>query len=106
MTIQKNPFFWLLTIYTTLMLYKTPTISDSLIVISIASILIFQKYFLSKKELNSLGRPDDELSNLQRELEKERLKMTINQIKFESSRQQAMQDEKNAGGTDGRKYVF
>lgn len=105
MKILKSPIFLLILSYSLFMLYKTPMISDSIILIGLCSLLGFDKYLEFKKTTikNSSNTNSEKLRD---ELEQERLRILINQAKNDAARQTAAQDEKNAGGINGKRFVF
>lgn len=104
MKIFKKPFFWVITSYVAFMLYKTPEISDSLIIIALCAILGFTEYLEFRSSM--LPSNNTDLDKLREELDKERLKVLINQTKHEAVRQNAMLDDKNSGGLGEKRFVF
>lgn len=79
---------WLLLSYVAFCLYRTPEISDSVIVVAIATLTGFELFFKSKMDffLKTIEKnKDNELDELNRELQKASLNNRINDEKSRSN---------------------
>jgi hypothetical protein len=86
------------------MIYKTPSLSDSLIVIALSSLTGLVIYLNKKFEKKNVT----EVDKLEEQLKIERLKLNIDQIKENSLREKAIRDSRlsTMGYQEGKKIQF
>jgi hypothetical protein len=93
-------------IYSSFMLWKTPTLSDAIIVAALSSVVGFVSYL----SLKYIGQPEQnkELTKLEEELKVERLKLSIEQIRENAVREKALRDARASltGFQDGKELRF
>jgi hypothetical protein len=82
-------------IYAGFMLYKSPTIADAIIVLSLSALVGAITYFSHKFD-NTYREDNKELRKLREELEIERTKASIEHIKENMIRDKASRDARNA----------
>ncbi len=88
------------------MLWKTPTISDAIIVSALSSVVGFVSY-LSVKYI-AVPTKNNELTKLEEELKVERLKLSIDQLKENAVREKALRDARASlsGFQDSKELRF
>ena len=93
-------------IYASVMIYKTPTISDAIIVAALSGLAGFLVYLSCKFQTNEVE--ETELSKLEKELQLERAKLSIEQLKEASLREKALRDSRAAmsGFESGKTIQF
>jgi hypothetical protein len=93
-------------IYSYLKLIEHPSLSDALIVgfLSLFSIALF---FIRYKEDAQISRKPKELELLEFEHEKERMKISIEEMKYQANKNRIMRDSLEAGKPKSQKgFVF
>lgn len=92
-------------IYSAFMIYKTPTISDAIIVSSLCALIGFIGYYTARYINTS---ESSELSKLEEELKIERLKLHIEQVKENATNERAIRDSRAAtmGYQPGKEIKF
>lgn len=94
-------------IYSLFMLYRTPSISDALIVLGLLAASVFLVMFTYK--YNFYVNPQkSELNKLEEELQLERLKLSIEQVKENALREKMIRDSRAAlnDGAQNREIRF
>lgn len=105
---MKNIVYYLLSIpviYSGFMLYKTPTVSDSIIVTSLCFLVGSIGYFSVK--FGPVYK-NEEIEKLEEELKIERMKLSLDQIKENALKEKAIKDARAAmnGYEPGKQIRF
>ena len=79
--------------YSLYMCFKTPTMSDGVIVFSLCAVAIMSE-FISKRFFSPRSNP--EIDKLEEELKIERIKATIDQLKSNALKDKTMRDSRSA----------
>jgi len=94
-------------VYASFMLYRIPTIADSLIVLALSMVSLGYFYIISNKKQELLDSPEAKaIKELEVQLEKERLQENLEALKYEAKRRKAQRDEANAKGLKERGIFF
>lgn len=92
-------------VYSSFMLYKTPTISDALIVLGMLG-FVSGLCILEYKQSLLNGNKNSDLDKLEQELRIERARAAIEEVKFQSVQQQSRRDDFKSGKPSANKFVF
>lgn len=90
-------------IYSSFMIYKTPTIADSIICFVLAFIPV-SFYFIDNRHPKS--QEDTGLVDLRRELEKEQLAARLDDVKHYAQKQKIRQDAEGSPTSNNRNFIF
>lgn len=104
MKFYKNLSFWLIISYLAFMFYRTPGISDGLILIALSSLYGFQLHLDFKRE--ERPRRDEEFEEVRKQLDIEQAKLTLENLKEQQVRQAELRVARNKAEQNERQFTF
>jgi len=97
----KTISFWLLTLYTAYMFYRTPSISDSIIILALAGLYGFELYLIRLQDLDPVLDP--EYQKLKEQYDLEALKLSVENTKMQQAKQAELAAARNSIGSHNEK---